>query len=128
MPGVSSVSSGPQVGNKLGAESAIKAQKDTFDQVSLKSTIKRVNNIRSKYAAVPDEGQRLASRIHEKGNSLTSIGAERAQQLRTLVDESISGSQKNSSQAVAGKTALVQARSSLGSAESGKGGSINSMA
>ncbi len=125
MPKLSTVAIGPQLGNRFATKAPVKANNDVMDQLSLNATISRVNRVRSQYSAVIEEGKRVAGTINEKGEVLASSGSERAQELRDIIDKGITSVQKNSSQDVAGKTALIAARSQADMFESGKGTNVN---
>jgi hypothetical protein len=99
--------------------------KDVTDQATLNSTINRINNVKSAYDRIPGEGQRVSDGVREKGKIMASTGAERAQQLRGIMDKSIGNVQRNTSKDMAGKTALVQASNQAGAIESGKGNSVS---
>lgn len=122
---VSTVSTGPQLGNRFATGEVIKAMKDVSDQQNLNSTVNRINNIKSAYDRIPSEGQRVADTVHERGKIMASTGADRAQQLRTIMDKSIGTVQQSTSKDMAGKTALVQASNQASVVESGKGGKVS---
>ena len=125
MPRISTVSSGPQLGNRFATKAAVQSNKDVIDQLNLNSTISRVNKVRSQCDAATEEGKRISGDINKKGEALVASGSERAEELRNIVSEGISSVQSNSSRDVAGKTALIQARSKADMFESGKGTNVN---
>ncbi len=122
---ISIFSSGPQMGNRFSVKAAVQSGKDVTDQMSLNATIERTQKVRARYDAVPQEGKQIASGINEKGDAMASTGAERAGQIRDMLDQSISGVQQNTSKDVAGKTALVQAVSQASAVETSKGSQIS---
>ncbi len=129
MPGkVSMYSSGAQVGNKLGSKAVVQANKDVIDQLGLSATISRVKNIKAQYRAVPQEGKRVSEAVQQKGRTLASTGAERADQLRNIVDKSIGQVQTGSSKENSRKTSFIQSLNTPPPIEAGKGSNLNSSA
>lgn len=118
--------SGPQIESRLGNKNVSESQSNVYDQMNLSSTINRMDNLRAQYRAIPQEGMRAADSIQNRGEAFAQNGAERAEQLRDVVNQSIGKVSSQSSQDVANKTAVVLARSQPGTVESGKGSNFDS--
>lgn len=125
MPGISTIASGPTLGNRFSTEKIVNASNDVMEQMSLKATINRVNKVRESYDSVVSEGARAGASIKEKGKVMASTGAERAQQLRGIVEEGVSDVTNSTSKSVGNKTALVQARNQPTAIETGKGANVS---
>lgn len=121
MANVSTVSTKPQVGNRFGTDKIVQANRELTDQRALNATINRVNRVRESYRAVHKEGARAGNSIREKGRVMASTGAERAQELRTMVEEGVSDVTNGTAKSIGNKTALIQARNQGPSVEVGKG-------
>lgn len=111
MSNVSSFPRGPQVGNRFGTSNAASGLKDMADQRNLNATINRIKTTKAAFDAVPGEGERISGSVHERGKAMATTGAERAQELRKVMDKSVGNVEQGTSKAMSGQDAQVQAHS-----------------
>jgi len=126
MPKINTISRAPQISNRFSSPAAVKFSKSILDQGALNATIKRIKNVKAAFANIPRQGQKVSDANHKKAKILASSGADRAKQLRGIIDKSVGNVQQSTSQDVAGKNALIEASSRASTVESGKGGRVNS--
>lgn len=128
MARVSPFPTGPQLGNRFTAVSALSATNEVASQVSLNATIQRVNEIRSSFDAFSEQGQRIGESIKGMGELLASKASEKAEQLRGTMDKSIEGVIDSTSKDLSQRTSIISARNQMSKTETGKGNNVDTQA
>jgi hypothetical protein len=97
------------VENRFGTSNAARGLKDMADQRNLNATINRIKTTKAAFDAVPGEGERISGAVREKGKAMATTGAERAQELRKVMDKSVGNVEQGTAKAMSGQVAQVQA-------------------
>ncbi len=118
----------PKAGKSVLGKGGVEAINDGIQKRSLKSTINRARRVKSQYRQIPAEGQRVSENVQEKGRTLALVGEERADQLRSIIDEAVGQVMQSSSKDNSMKTALIEAINAPSPVEAGKGTNLSSQA